>query len=279
MEHTNELCIILEHGLGNQLFNLFAGISKAIDENRNFIIYPVYNTFRKFFFTSLLKSLVFKITGRINISSKDQMYEEPFFHYNPIPDNKKAIKGYFQSHKYFNHNKNKIIDILQLQPYMDKYKFDDTEKIVAIHIRLGDYTFNKGNHHMTTPIYFINAIRYLITKDKEIETYKFIIFGEMNDSDLIDDYISEFKENFPNINFSKFWDINKNNKDYQELMYMSSCSHIIISSSTYSWFAAYLNDNNNKIIIYPNKWFGCNNIHLKTDDLFPSNWICIKDEE
>ena len=99
METKEPLTIILEHGLGNQLFILFTGISKAIDENRDFIVYPIYNTFRKFFFTSLLKSLLFKVAPIVNLHSKEDLYEEPHFHYNPIPDNKKAIKGYFQSPK------------------------------------------------------------------------------------------------------------------------------------------------------------------------------------
>jgi len=280
MEHTNQLCIILEHGLGNQLFILFAGISKALDENRDFIIYHIYNTFRKFYFSTLLKSLVFKVTGRVNLSSKDEMYEEPFFHHNPIPDNKRAIKGYFQSYKYFDKNKDKIIDILGLNKFMDKYKLDNQDKneeLVAIHLRFGDYTFNRGNHYLLSSKYYLNAIEFLLKNNNENENkYNFIVFGEKDDDEIIDDFINEFKNKFPGLMFDKFYEINNKNKDYQELMYMASCNHIITANSTYSWFAGYLNNNKNKKIIYSDKWFGCNNSHLKTKDLFPPEWICIK---
>lgn len=277
MEHTNQLCLVLEHGLGNQLFIVFSGISKALDEKRDFIIYPVYNTFRKFYFSSLLKSLVFKVTGNVNISSKEEMYEEPFFHYNPIPDNKRVIKGFFQSYKYFDHNRDKIIDLLKLKEFSNKYKFEDFDKTVAIHLRFGDYTFNRGNHDLLTIKYYINSIKYLLEKNENIKDYKFIVFGEKDDDDIINDYIIELKENFPLLTFLKFYEINKNNRDYQELMYMSSCSTIITSNSTYSWFAAYLNNQMDKIIIRPDKWFGCNNKHLNTKDLFPPEWKEIKD--
>jgi hypothetical protein len=270
MNNQEPLCIILEHGLGNQLFILFTGISKAIDENRDFEVYPVYNTFRKFFFTNLLKSLLFKVAPIVNLKSKEELYEEPFFHYSPIPNNKKAIKGYFQSPKYFHHNKNKIIDILQLNTFLTKYNFD--YKTIGIHLRFGDMSFNQGNHIILKPSYFINAIRKLKQEISDINDYKFIVFGEKEDNEIINDYIDILKNESTNI--TKFYDIYPNMRDYEELMFMSNCQHLIIANSTFSWFAGYLNDYPNKKVIYPNKWFGILN-SSKNDmkDLFMDNWI------
>jgi len=271
------LCIVLEAGLGNQLFTLFAGISKAIDEKRDFTIFPIYNTFRKFFFTNFFKSLLFKVNPNPEVK-ENEIYNEPFFHYNPIPDNIKLLKGYFQSPKYFNHNKNKIINILEIDKYLNKNKINF--KAIAIHLRFGDFTFNQGNHSVLKPEYFINAISKLIqeinNKNDNINNYKFLIFGEKEDNDLIDDYISIFNKTFNNINFIKFYDLYNNLTNYEDLCYMSSCNHFIISNSTFSWFAAYLNNNENKIVICPKIWFGIKLENLNNiKDLYLDNWIII----
>lgn len=269
------LCIVLEAGLGNQLFSLFSGISKAIDEGRDFTVYPIYNTFRKFFFTNFFKSLVFKVNPN-PVINENEGYKEECFHYKPIPDNKKLIHGYFQSPKYFNHNKDKIINILKIDEYLNKNKLN--YKAIAIHIRFGDFTFNQGNHYVLRPDYFISSINELLKnlsdKNEDYNSYKFIIFSEKEDNDLIDDYIQKFNFTFNNIKFDKFYDLYPNLTNYEELCYMSSCSHFIISNSTFSWFGAYLSDNSNKIVICPKKWFGIKLVNINDiKDLYPTEWI------
>jgi len=268
----NKICIILYAALGNQLFMLFTGISKAIDENKTFTIYPIPNNPFKFYFTSFLKSMVFKVEDDLNNVQNKIGYEEKEFHYSLIPRDVEVIKGYFQSPKYFHHNKQKIIDILHIQPFLDKYKIGF--KSVALHLRFGDSSYNQTNHCILKPSYFINAINKLIDIIPDIIDYKFLIFAESNDDLLINDYIKEFKEKIPLIfDYQKFYELKPNLKDYEDLLYMSDCNHFIIGNSTFSWFSAYLSENDNKTVIYPNDWFGPNNIHKSTKDLFFDDWI------
>jgi hypothetical protein len=55
---------------------------------------------------------------------------------------------------------------------------------------------------------------------------------------------------------------------------MSLCKNNIIANSTFSWWSAWLNQNESKKVIAPIKWFG-KSLPLNTEDLIPKEWIKI----
>jgi hypothetical protein len=266
----NKICIILFAGLCNQLFMIFTAISKALDENKDFSIYPINDNKYKYYFTTFLKSLIFKVEDNLDFIKNQPAYEELEFHYSPIPVNANVLKGYFQSPKYFHHNKDKIIRILKIDEFQEKYKLD--YKTIALHLRFGDGSYNQSHHYLLRPSYYINALNKMIEIIPNIDEYKILIFSESNDDLLVNDYISEIKEKV-NLNYNKFYELKPGLKDYEELLYMSNCDHLITANSTFSWFAAYLCNNKNKKVIYPKEWFGPVNKNKSTKDLFFDDWI------
>ena len=56
---------------------------------------------------------------------------------------------------------------------------------------------------------------------------------------------------------------------------MSMCKNNIIANSSFSWWGAWMNTNENKIIISPATWFGKSLHYHDTSDIYGTNWIKI----
>lgn len=271
---SSKVIIILESGLGNQLFMIFTGMSKAIDENKEFCIYPINHNYpRGYYFSSLFKTLIPNVE-KYELNTNNRFgYNELNFHYDPIPRDAEIIKGYFQSPKYFNHNKDKIIEKLELEKLQDKYQFNFNA--VSLHFRFNDYIWQQRTYIFLKPSYYINAINKLAELVPNLfKDYKFIVFCQKEDNELVEDYINEISKHFNNqIKFIKSYEINPNITDYQELLFMSSCQHFINANSSFSWFGSYLSRNTNKKVIYPNEWFGSNLKSNSLKDIALDEWI------
>ena len=56
---------------------------------------------------------------------------------------------------------------------------------------------------------------------------------------------------------------------------MKYCDHHIIANSSFSWWAAWLNQNPNQLVIAPKKWFGEGFKDYNMKDFYPENWVII----
>ena len=129
---------------------------------------------------------------------------------------------------------------------------------VSIHIRRGDYT-GKKEFDICTMTYYKNAIDYIQNKEKNLVYYIFSDDLEWTKSNF------DFLDNHYIVDNSQY-----DSSDYYDLYLMSICKHNIIPNSTFSWWAAYLNRNLNKIILCPDKWNGMDLV--LTDEICPKEW-------
>lgn len=252
----------LQGGLGNYLFQIAASYSKSIDLNVDFVLLKnealIVHKNPEHYLNNFFKKI--KFSNNLNIS---QIYSEPNFSFNPIPDFMLPTKifGYFQSEKYFNHNREKIIELfgcpkdLKNKLY-EKYPQINTETC-SIHVRRGDY-INLQDHHPLQPIDYYKTAVSLIGNDK---TY--FIFS---------DDIEWCKLNFSFLNNVVFVE---GNEDYEDLYLMSFCKNNIMANSSFSWWGSWLNENNNKKVIAPKLWFGPSKSDLDTSDLYFENTIIL----
>lgn len=188
---------------------------------------------------------------------------EKTFHYTPIelPDADVRLCGYFQSYKYLQGYEQEIRNLFGHIPKdiseRLNQKYPGAHRKVSVHVRRGNYV-NLSHYHYNLSInYYRNAMSYF--KDAE-----FLVFSD--DPDWC-------REHFVGGNIQIVEE-----DEIDSLYLMAMCKHNIIANSTFSFWGAYLNDNPNKIVVYPNKWFGPGYAGHRTHDIFPDEWTCLEED-
>ena len=180
------------------------------------------------------------------------------------------LKGYFQSEKYFKEIETLIRSDFQFVDYGHSNEFKDMMKnienvnSVGLHIRRGDYLNSNIHTDLSCTDYYLNSVKYI---RQHVDSPHFYIF-----SDDIDWCINNF-----HISDSSYVDLNESRENpILDMKLMSSCKHNIIANSSFSWWAAWLNNFEDKIIIAPNKWLKVHkrNLAIKKD-IVPKEWVRI----
>jgi len=157
------------------------------------------------------------------------------------------LEGYWQSEKYFFEIKDEIINSFTWPEIKDL----DFKNSCSLHVRRGDYLKTQHVHPVQTIDYYNKALDIVQPKGN--------IF-------IFSDDIEWCKKN---LSFDKMIFM-ENNSNIYDLRAMSLCSDNIIANSSFSWWGAWLNQNENKKIVCPKNWFsdGTNDSDIK-----PTDWI------
>jgi hypothetical protein len=202
---------------------------------------------------------------------RDGLVVEPSFYYWPgiknVPDDC-YLSGYWQSERYFQEAASAIrTDFTFKLPLTGKDAgIADTigqVSAVSIHVRRGDYVTDRKNvarYGICTTDYYLAAAHYISENVKEPF---FFIFSD--DIAWVKDHL---KIDLP----CQYVDHNHGDGSHNDMRLMSMCRHHIIANSTFSWWAAWLNPDPDKIVIAPKNWF-IDKAHI--DDLYPRSWIIV----
>ncbi|MEO5593839.1 MAG: alpha-1,2-fucosyltransferase [Chitinophagaceae bacterium] len=192
--------------------------------------------------------------------------EKKEFLYDPalFDQESKLLIGTWQAENYFSDIKDMLHGAFTFRTPVDAENVRLAEKIsnsnaISIHVRRGDYqgTEWEKSHHVIKDIsYYTNALQYLQGK---VKNPRYFVF-----SDNID-WVKQHLE-LPGCTYI---DHNKGKNSYIDMYLMSLCKHNIIANSTFSWWGAWLNRYEDKIVVMPEKWLN----NTDCQGIFPPQWI------
>ena len=280
-------------GLGNQLFQIAAALAYSIQYDIS-CVFPyseeltIGQSRPTYWDTFLLelKPYTTHYTNNLMVTNETLFnlpkYHEPSFEYKQIQrpqhtnTNDFMLSGYFQSYKYFEKYQNDIFDIIRIDAHQytvkkeyPQYFTENSYKLISIHFRLGDYKHKQEFHPVLCYEYYEKAFELILSN--ELQKYTILYCCEKEDNDHCLNVINRLKEKF---GIHQFIKVDDEIDDWKQLLIMSCCNINIIANSSFSWWAAYFNSYEDKIVIYPNIWFG-HKIHNNTNDMFPPEWIKI----
>jgi hypothetical protein len=277
----------LHGGLGNQMFQYAIGRNLAEKNGTELVldtteydydklrVYELHNLkihgrVASEFKQGKLRKFVKKITNIVPIHRYKHLTEKNRYFDPTILENRGnlCLDGYWQCEEYFKEIKYMLVEDFALKDEPDEINNSIMESIrnsnaVCVHVRRGDYaTDPKTNkfHGTCSLDYYNNAVRFIETK---ISDPTFFIFS---------DDAKWAKENLKITSKSVHVAVNGADQGHKDLGLIRNCKHFIIANSSFSWWGAWLSDNQGKIICAPARWF-------RNDDegnIVPGSWTRIE---
>ena len=192
----------------------------------------------------------------------------------PVPDKIERsvyMMGVFQNASMVEAVRSEVLTSLEFCPFTDEYNLTlmkemQTSHSVAIHVRKGKDYQSRLWYQETCPLsYYQEAIKLI---KKNVEHPRFFVFAD--NKEWVKENFTEFEytlvQSNPVVGYGNHFD----------MQLMSFCQHNIISNSTYSWWGAFLNKNQNKIVICPKIWFNPSSCKEYTSDkVLCRSWIAL----
>lgn len=213
----------------------------------NNILYPLNIVIRK------ILHLFLKCQYKFFKEKAAYKYDERIFYLG----RNSYLFGYWQTEKYFKEYREDILKMFTPRYILSQKCNSFIEKVrncnsVAVHVRRGDYV--KLGICLDS-CYYENAFAVLNEKFKDLIYFVFsdnVEYAKQMFKDV--DGVFEYVEN------------SSSNSTLDDFFIMKECKHIVMANSSYSWWAAWLNDNPDKIVIYPKD-------KQSVTDFYPKEWV------
>lgn len=251
--------------LGNQMFQYAATLATARQLGVTFMV-PNHDEIFDDGIGNKLRILLFECfdiePDNVGLLNTENYYQEKGFAFDNFifhVDKKYdfSLHGFYQSEKYFKNREKEVREHFTFKKHIINECSDIIEDVfddpICLHIRRGDFLINSANHHNQTLDYYEAALK------KFEHNRQVIIFSDDPD------WCKEQK-----IFSSNKFIVSEGNSQFHDLYLMSQCDDFIIANSSFSWWGAWLA--NKGRVIAPKQWFGPNNAHLDTKDLYCKHW-------
>ncbi len=196
-----------------------------------------------------------KLCGR---KKKAYFEENKLFYPDVLKWDDIYLEGYWQTEKYFKGVEStvrQVYDMDRLLQHAIAVKDDaagsylsriDATESVSVHVRGGDYLLPQNTElfgGICTKDYYRKAMEQIREKHPDCTFFLFT-----NDKGFAKTQIdAEFMRDMTLIELPA-------GRDCEELAMMSRCRHNILSNSSFSWWASYLNQNPDKLVLAPDRW-------------------------
>jgi len=272
---TRSVVVRLKGGLGNQFFQYAAAKALSIESERELIVdtgwFARKNRSRAYRLDSfgINPNTIQLSKAQLNLASFGnglllppslrglKSLSDPadlgFKSFDNISSDRVLLNGYWQSEKYFQNISDSLRqEIKPVDQIKVGFSAEQLKNAVAIHVRRGDY-LAKGPAHVVSEQYIRNAMN---------------AFDNNTHFIVCSDDVNWCKERFnqDNISFSS------NKSDLEDFILMSQCGHNVIANSSFSWWSAWLNQNEGRRVIAPTPWTMTGQSHL---DILPADWETI----
>lgn len=207
-----------------------------------------------------------QLTSKLQPLLKGKVAEQRFFHFDKelftCPTNT-YLYGYWLSYRFFEDIRSVLLkEFYPIEP-ISKRATDILNLIsscisVGLHIRRTDKVGNK-DHPAVDASFYNKAIDYYEQK-----------YGGVNFFCFSDD-ISWAKQHFARSNVFFIEDSTAKNA-FEDMWLMSRCQHTIVPCSSFSWWAAWLNEFPEKDIVIAPRRFWSTNTNYNLNDISPPEW-------
>ena len=286
MQNPGVTTFQLMGGLGNQLFQYMAAVSysRKIDgfvsldlsqcrkpyNSRSSVLTDLKLPLDMHFIPSRDRSrlaakfrtiaLQSRVRHRTEGSIKD-IYISDVLGYDPklYDSSNSLVVGFFQSYKYLEDlpENFRSIEVADVTPWQAATSKEINEDTLVIHIRRGDYETLKDSFGLLSSTYYKNSIDVALSN-----------FTPKNMVCFSDD-IATARELLKSLKLDiKFICKPEKEPDASSLYLMSQSGAIVIANSSFSWWAAMLNQR--KLVVAPQDWFRNS---VPPNDLIPSEWL------
>lgn len=181
------------------------------------------------------------------------------------------LNGYWQDARYFDHIRKDLMADFELKEennsYLQLKKQILENTSVSIHVRRGDYVSFPAAaefHGNLSLDYYKKAMQAI---ESTLKHCRYFMFS---------DDPSWCEEHFGFLKDLTIVSKNAGLTAQEELKLMSHCTHHIMANSSFSWWAAWLNQHDTKIVIAPAKWYS--KTPTEKLGLKEPNWILIDNE-